>query len=230
VRALRWVTIVPSPITNPYIDPQKFLTNLQLKNPQSNYMCASACFFVFVAGTFREADSTDINENSFLGIHRPYLTDNELRVLSGDQAIASVNLVRGVVEKYMKEMGVQAKYVDLMYSIPKDDIKWIDKADFAADFNGDILELKDWIDARCNKLTDAEKAFSKNVGDKSLNQLTDTEKSIWDVFIQKIKVQVDCEWNMREQLRKDAWAQMFKSKGGWMSWWRRIWEGAAPTR
>jgi hypothetical protein len=68
-----------------------------------------------------------------------------------------------VVEGYLKEMGVPPKYADMMFSIPKDEIRWIDSAEFHADFNGDIPELKDWIDARCNKMTDPEKAFSKAV-------------------------------------------------------------------
>jgi hypothetical protein len=42
VRALRWETVVPSSITNPYVSPEKIFEKHQLKDPKSNHMCASA--------------------------------------------------------------------------------------------------------------------------------------------------------------------------------------------
>jgi hypothetical protein len=100
VRTLRWDTVIPSRITNPYITPEKIFSNNHLKNSNANYMCASACFFIFVAGIVRSTDElgiTDNDDDGILGIHRPYLTDNELRTLSGDQAIASADKLRVVV-------------------------------------------------------------------------------------------------------------------------------------
>jgi hypothetical protein len=225
VRALRWETMVPSPITNPYVRPERIFENFQLKDPKANHMCASACFFIFVAGTYRSSDGVDVDENVILGIHRPYLTDSELRSQSGDQAITSANRVRDVVEGYLKEMGVPSRYADMMFSIPKDEVRWIDRVDFHADFNGDIPELKDWIDARCNKLTNAEKAFSKAIENKSRSQLTEAEKPIWDMLVPKVEAQVKCELHLREKLKKDAWAEMSKPKETWTSWWWRIWKG-----
>jgi hypothetical protein len=201
VRALRWRTAVPETITNPYVKPETVFKKLQLKNPKSNYMCASACFFIFVSGTYREAESGSQYENAILGIHRPSLTDSELRTISGDEAIASSNVVRGLVGDYLGQMNVPSKYADLMFSIPKDDIRWIDKAAFNADFNGDIPELKDWLDARCNKLTNAEKAFEKAVEDKSRSELSDAEKPIWDVLVEKWKAQSYCERSWRNCTR-----------------------------
>jgi hypothetical protein len=106
VRTLRWETVVPSPITNPYVNPNHIFEKEQLQDPKSNHLCASACFFIFVAGTSRSSDELDVDENVILGIHRPYLTDTELRALSSDQAIASASRVRDVVEGYLKAMGV----------------------------------------------------------------------------------------------------------------------------
>jgi hypothetical protein len=225
VRALHWETIIPSPITNPYVRPEKIYENYQIKDPKSNHICASACFFIFVGGTYRSSDDVDVDDNVILGIHRPYLTDKELMAQSGDQAIASASRVRDVVEGYLKEMGVPSKYAELMFSIPKDEVRWIDSAEFHADFNGDIPELKDWIDARCNKLTDIEKAFSKAVDNKVRDQLTDAEKPMWDMLLKKLKAQIECEWDIRRKLQKDAWAHMFEPEKTWSSWWRRIWDG-----
>jgi hypothetical protein len=133
-----------------------------------------------------------------------------------------------MVESYLKEMGVQAKYAELMFSIPKDEVRWIGKADFDADFSGDIPELRDWIDARCNRFTDFENAFWKNVeGRKTRDRQTDTEKAMSDMLWEKYRAQVRCGSDMRQKLHKEAWTQMFKSNGAGksLSWWRRILEG-----
>jgi len=68
-------------------------------------MCTSACFFVFVAGIERERDIYP----PILGIHRPYLSDIELKRLSGNQVIASAGQMRTLVDDYLKEMGVSRK-------------------------------------------------------------------------------------------------------------------------
>jgi hypothetical protein len=118
------------------VRPEKIFENYQLKDPNSNHLCASACFFIFIGGTYRSSDDVAIDDSVILGIHRPYLTDSELRAQSDGQAIASASRVRDVVEGYLEEMGVPSKYTDLMFSIPKDDIRWIDSAEFHTDFNG----------------------------------------------------------------------------------------------
>lgn len=161
VRALRWETTVPSRFTNPYIKPETIFAKHHLKNPKVNYMCASACFFIFVAGVYRTSEDMDVEDNAILGIHRPFLTDADLRAMSGDQAISSANQLRVVIENYLKEMGVPAKYADLMLSIPKDDVQWIENAAFETDFKGIIPELRDWVYARCDKRTMLKKHFGK---------------------------------------------------------------------
>jgi hypothetical protein len=130
-----------------------------LKDAKANYMCASACFFMFVAGIDRERDIF----RPVLGIHRPYLSEADLKRLSGNQVIASAGQMRTVVEDYLKEMGVPAKYADLMFSIPKDQVRPIDENDFESDFEGYIPELRDWLEAKCNNLTDVEKVVSKGI-------------------------------------------------------------------
>jgi hypothetical protein len=69
--------------------------------------------------------------------------------------------MRKLVESYLKEMDVPTKYADLMFSIPKDHVRFIGEDDFQMDFEGYIPELRNWLDAKCNKLTDLEKVVSK---------------------------------------------------------------------
>jgi TPR repeat protein len=154
VRQLHWDTRAPDNFRGNSDLAARFAARRGLGNAKANYMCASACFFIFVAGIYRASDSG--LGGALLGIHRPYLSETDLKTLSGTQAIASASRARAVVENYLKEMGVATKYVDLMFSIPKDQVRWIDQASFEADFGGLIPDLKDWVAARCNDVKNLE--------------------------------------------------------------------------
>ena len=138
-----------------------------------------------------------------LGIHRPYLSDNDLRGLSSDNAIAAGTRTRAIVEDYLKEMGVPAKHADYMFSVPKDEIRWINTGEFEADFNGP--GLKDWVDARCDKRTDSEKAFWEIIKHKPANQSTPAEKVMLEAIIKKNTGQFQCESDIKSKLARDAW-------------------------
>jgi hypothetical protein len=117
---------------------------------KENYMCASACFFVFVAGVHR-ITYLELQDEPILGVHRPFFSDNDLKALSADEAIGSANRLRAFIESYLKEMDVPAKYAELIFSVPKDQNGWVTGAEFKSDLNGFIPVLKDWMDARCDK-------------------------------------------------------------------------------
>jgi hypothetical protein len=174
---------------------------VKLKDPLSNYMCASACVFVYVAGIERNYSG----DKGILGIHRPYLSEADLKTLSANQAMASATQVRTIVEAYLKEMGVPAKYADLMFSIPKDQVRWINDAEFGADFSGIIPELKDWIDAKCNRYTDVEKRLLEILDAKPREKFTADEEAMFQMLAPKLKDRVYCEGRVKEKLRADAW-------------------------
>jgi hypothetical protein len=176
-----------------------------LKDAKANYMCTSACFFIFVAGIDRERDIWP----PVLGIHRPYFSDADLKNLSGNQVIASAGQMRTVVEDYLKEMGVPAKYADLMFSIPKDQVRFIDEDDFKSDFEGYIPELRDWLEAKCNKLTDVEKVVDKGIQVKidRKEKLTQEDERMKEMLWEKHIQQDECQAEALSNLRKDAWKQ-----------------------
>ena len=152
VRLLKLSTVVPGkPLTNQAFE--SAAVEHGLTNPRADYQCSSACFFIFVAGVHR---SHDDHGPALLGIHRPSLTSDSLKRLSTDQAIAANGQARKVVENYLKAMGVPAKYSEMMYSEPGQ-IRWIRNNDFEADLDGFIPQLRDWVDARCDKQNDIEK-------------------------------------------------------------------------
>jgi hypothetical protein len=142
-----------------------------------------------------------------LRVHRPYFSDTDLRTLSANQAMASATQVRTIVETYLKEMGVPAKYADLMFSIPKDQVRWIDEADLKSDFTGVIPGLKDWLDARCDKRTDVDKRVIDALDAKSMRgELTEDEQKMYIALMQKfLEPQADCEGRWKDKLREDAW-------------------------
>jgi hypothetical protein len=200
VRRLRLETRVPSDLPSPYR--QKAEAVLKDK---ANYICASACFFVFVAGINRARDIYP----PILGIHRPYISDVELRKLSGDQVIASAGQMRTFVVDYLKEMNVSEKYADLMFSISKDQVRVINEDDFEADFEGYIPELRDWLDAKCNNFTDVEKTVEKVIEGKRTHgeKLTEDEQRMADMLGEKNLQQGECLVKVLSKLRVEAWRQ-----------------------
>ncbi len=138
VRALKLWTVVPSKaLTNQKHD--LAVARRDLKDPKTDYMCASACFFIFVAGIHRSSD--DLGP-AILGIHRPFLAANDLSRLNIDQTTAADDRARTTVENYLKQMGVPSKYAENMYSVPKNKIQWIRYDEFQADFSGFISESR----------------------------------------------------------------------------------------
>jgi hypothetical protein len=127
--------------------------------------------------------------------------------------------MRTLVESYLKEMGVPAKYADLMFSIPKDHIRFINYDDFQRDFEGYIPELRDWLDAKCNKLTDVEKIASKGIGAKKRRnlgrlargmaeeKLTVDEERMDQILGEKLMQQGACLAQTLPKLREEAWKQ-----------------------
>jgi len=111
-----------------------------------DYACASACFFIFVAGIHRGADA---HGPPILGVHAPFLRPNDLKRLGPDQATAASDREHKIVESYLTIMDVPARYAEVMYSTPKNAVRWIRNDDFEADFAGFIPELRDSVKQQC---------------------------------------------------------------------------------
>jgi hypothetical protein len=199
IRKLRLDTEVPEEM--PPDIRQTITTALKFKDPQRDYMCASSCFFIYVAGIYRSS------LRGVLGIHRPYLSDADQKTLSADQAMESSTQIRTIVETYLREMGVPSKYADRMFSISGDQMYWIDRADFEADFWGFIPELKDWVNAKCDKRTDVEKRLW-DIQDEKLargESFTPEDKSLRQMLGKKLESQIYCEGDARDDMREKAW-------------------------
>ncbi len=192
IRILKLSTVVPSKaLTN---QSRKLIAaRHDLKDPKADYLCASACFFVFVAGIHRISDDSG---PAILGIHRPSLSGSELKRLNFDQAATANDRTRTTVENYLKVMDVPAKYAEDMYSVPKSKIQWIRNDEFEADFAGFIPELRDAVAAKCDSRTDAD---TKN--GEALKYETRAE-------------QRNCERNVQDELALDAYGIALKRRNG----------------
>ena len=214
VRALGWDAVVPTRTDNTPTGSSRRENEIKrhhLGDAEANFMCASACFFIFVGAISKDTDVlTSVFGPPIIGVHRPYVPTERLKELSGGQAIATANLTRVTVEGYLKEMDVQTKYIDQMFSVPKDKVLWIGEDDFDNDFRGLVPSLREWVEAKCNNLTDIEKTAWESIKNKLSNRRTQTENSVADQIAKKFDEQARCEIKLQFELRKDAWQRWRK--------------------
>jgi hypothetical protein len=202
VRALKIATIVPVKRFGELRTQQAAFFGV--KNRNENLMCTSACFFVFVAGVLRDQD----NEfgSPLLGIHRPYLSEGDLKGLSSDRAMEAATQIRATVETYLREMGVLATYADQMFSIPKDQVHWITGSQYRSDFAGLRPELKDWIDVHAQEVLD-------HVNQTDTSKLSPDAMKFRNSLIQTLSDPHSREAFVLNQLQFDAWEKLVGVSG-----------------
>jgi len=101
---------------------------------ESGGTCASACFFIWLAGDNRIADGT-INGRmpkrvaGYLGLHRPYLKSDPAKKSSSTDAEARQHDVMQKISAYLRNEDVPQRLIDLMMSRPSNDIYWMTQDD-----------------------------------------------------------------------------------------------------
>ena len=152
IRHLRLSTDAPSrPPPTTRSSGSEVIHPLDLANPK-HYQCTSACFLLYVAGVYREFIWA-----GRLGIHHPQIERKPLGATEKDLSIAMIEM-RNKLEKYFEEMNVPNKYLDLMYSVPANEVRWITQREFNADLKGYIPELRALLDAKCNSRLGSEQS------------------------------------------------------------------------
>lgn len=146
IRALKLNTDAPSgPPTGAQRFGESVIKPQHLVDPRHNYLCASACFFVYVAGIYR-----NLNWTGRLGIHRPTIAAGAEKTLSTEGAFNITWRVRKLLTAYLKEMDVPGFFVDLMYSVPPNEVRWITQHEYDANIRGYIPEMEQWAQGKCN--------------------------------------------------------------------------------
>lgn len=111
-----------------------------VRDPANN-VCTSACFFIFASGIYRDGHA--------IGIHRPFMLPADIERLPADDASRMNSNVRSVVEAFLRRMGVPPKYVDEMYEVPREQIRWLTDEEIDADFHGFVPQVREWVRGQC---------------------------------------------------------------------------------
>lgn len=172
-------------------------------------ICASACFFVYLAGAGRYAasrelmedpakrheveESTGIKTLGFLGIHRPFS-----KGLDSPQNLQGTLMHR--VTGYLERQLISRRLIDIMMTRPSNDIYWLTLQDLE-----EISEypppLEEYLIQRC--------AYDRNGSQKALNADDDLEFSKRKAELQRSQ---DCEI---EELAKHRTKGLADIRKGW---------------
>ena len=87
-----------------------------LQNADNN-TCASACFFLYVAGVTRQG--------SVVGIHKPALPADEYFAIGLDGSVAAHQRIEEATVAYLDLMGAPARYAPLMLTISSGTMVWL---------------------------------------------------------------------------------------------------------
>jgi len=158
---------------------------IRLKDPKNN-VCASACFFLYAAGVERFG--------RVVGIHRPYLSQNDYKATDLDRAAAAHAVLRDRIAGYLEEMDVPSKYLPRMMSAASDEIVWLSREDIETDFDGLIDEYEEWFRANCPFVTAVQKSEVRRQSEKLHRggQLTPDEEAFQEEYDRTDQAQVEC--------------------------------------
>ena len=106
-----------------------------------NNTCASACFFLYVAGVNRQG--------SVLGIHKPALPADEYFAVGLDGAVAAHQRIEEATVAYLDLMGAPARYAQLMLTTSSGQMLWLSPDDIARDLTGIVPEYDEQLRAGC---------------------------------------------------------------------------------
>ena len=84
-----------------------------------------------------------------LGIHQPYMSPTELERISAGEASRRTGNVKAAVALFLKRMGVPPAYLEEMYEVPKEKVRWLTEDEIRTDFQGFVPEVREWVQAQC---------------------------------------------------------------------------------
>jgi hypothetical protein len=109
-------------------------------------------------------------------------------------------------------MNVADKYVDLVFSTPPTEVRWITQDEFDSGLRGFIPELKDWIGAKCDPQTSREKNSFGVMKTRSTplenGRISDNEKAV-SISGKRSSEIVKCWMQAKTELPIEAWHKVF---------------------
>ena len=82
--------------------------------------CASACFFLFLAGEPREVETS-----GRLGLHRPFLSKEFFNSVDSEDATKSQSRLMKEVSAYLESMMVPRQLIEMMMNRPSTEVYWM---------------------------------------------------------------------------------------------------------
>lgn len=138
--------------------------------------CASACFFIFLAGDNHIADGVIVNGTNkgilpmnslgVIGLHRPFFAPAATSKIDSANFLASQNTAMKKMSEYMANEHVPQYLIDQMMSHPSNDIYWLNADEIVqlGEFKPAIEEL---LISRCgySRSWDQEETIARRTGD-----------------------------------------------------------------
>lgn len=196
----------------PYVVDKTFL---KLKSIKNN-VCTSSCFFIYIAGINRTGN--------VVGIHRPYMSEQDYLAISIADAKNKHENIREYVSQYLKKMSVPIVYVDEMFKVDPNKVKWLSNEEIQKNFEGYIDSIKDWIKANCTRYTDQESRradqaiarLGKQYPNSTIGQLIQKaegeDKKIIDKYFNGLQSQVECEQGALQKVRYEKLRQLIEER------------------
>ena len=139
----------------------------------SECVCASACFFLYVAGVRRAL--------SYVGIHRGYVRPDISRDQGLDTAAEMYRRISKPITDYLRDMGVPPRYADIMLRTSSQEIYVPKYPEVMADFFGWIPEIEEWLIAKCDTVSERQMAEQERkalrAGGEQFRQFLEVTKS-----------------------------------------------------
>jgi len=110
---------------------------------QRDYLCVSACFLVYVAGSDRQ-----LSRAGRLGLHQPLVQSKRAEASDDDLAILTAR-TRGLLKQYLVQMDVPSKYLEIMYMVPPSEVRWITQQEFDEDLKGYVPGMAALLREKC---------------------------------------------------------------------------------
>jgi hypothetical protein len=176
--------------------------------------CASACFFIFLAGIHHIAVGTKDGRMTrgslgYIGLHRPYFKlDSAKRSGSTDAEMRQ----HGVMQKssdYLRNEDVPQRLIDLMMSRPSNDIYWMtqDDIDQLGDYSPGFEEL---LISRCG--------YSRHMVDDIRMEWNSNDPAIAARGHERAKAFGECQVNAFPDLKEETIKNIERLRKGWRPW------------
>ena len=132
----------------------------QVCNNATDCNCASACFIIWVAGVERWGN--------LLGLHRPTTRSTSFASLPPDRATVLYRELLSDIAKYLSEMEVAPRFVEIMTDTSSRDIRWLTYDEAGSMEN--VPSIAEWIATSCGAMSRSERDTRASIAVKMLDK------------------------------------------------------------